>query len=43
MFAIPLQSPEKYRISPMDGRIGGFNFQWAWSSAFVAGRAIATV
>src|SRR5438094_6818376 len=23
MFAIPLQSPEKYRISPMDGRIGG--------------------
>jgi predicted Rossmann fold flavoprotein len=25
----------------VDGRIGGFNFQWAWSSAFVAGRAIA--
>jgi predicted Rossmann fold flavoprotein len=24
----------------VDGRIGGFNFQWAWSSAFVAGRAI---
>jgi hypothetical protein len=23
MLAIPLQSPEKYRISPMDGRIGG--------------------
>lgn len=26
----------------VDGRIGGFNFQWAWSSAFVAARAIAT-
>jgi predicted Rossmann fold flavoprotein len=25
----------------VDGRIGGFNFQWAWSSAFVAARAIA--
>jgi predicted Rossmann fold flavoprotein len=25
----------------VDGRIGGFNFQWAWSSAWVAGRAIA--
>ena len=24
----------------VDGRIGGFNFQWAWSSAFVAGRAL---
>jgi len=23
MLAIPLQIPEKYRISPMDGRIGG--------------------
>jgi hypothetical protein len=22
-----------------DGRIGGFNFQWAWSSGYVAGRA----
>jgi hypothetical protein len=21
----------------VDGRIGGFNFQWAWSSAWVAG------
>jgi predicted flavoprotein YhiN len=20
----------------VDGRLGGFNFQWAWSSAFVA-------
>ena len=25
----------------VDGRLGGFNFQWAWSSAFVAARAIA--
>ena len=29
-------------ILDVDGRIGGFNFQWAWSSAFVAGRALAT-
>jgi len=26
----------------VDGRIGGFNFQWAWSSGFVAGRAVAS-
>jgi predicted Rossmann fold flavoprotein len=25
----------------VDGRLGGFNFQWAWSTAAVAGRAIA--
>ena len=25
----------------IDGRIGGFNFQWAWSSAHVAARALA--
>jgi len=25
----------------VDGRIGGFNFQWAWSSAMVAARALA--
>ncbi len=24
-----------------DGRIGGFNFQWAWATARVAGRAVA--
>ena len=24
----------------VDGRIGGFNFQWAWSSAFAAARAL---
>jgi predicted flavoprotein YhiN len=23
----------------VDGRLGGFNFQWAWSSGTVAGRA----
>ena len=28
-------------IVDVDGRIGGFNFQWAWSSGFVAGRALA--
>ena len=25
----------------VDGRIGGFNFQWAWSSAWVAGGGLA--
>ena len=28
-------------ILDVDGRIGGFNFQWAWSSACVAGTALA--
>ena len=28
-------------ILDVDGRLGGFNFQWAWSSGFVAGQAIA--
>jgi predicted Rossmann fold flavoprotein len=28
-------------ILDVDGRIGGFNFQWAWSSAWVAGQALA--
>jgi predicted Rossmann fold flavoprotein len=28
-------------ILDVDGRLGGFNFQWAWSSGFVAGHAIA--
>ncbi|GJQ26561.1 MAG: membrane protein [Phycisphaerae bacterium] len=27
-------------ILDVDGRIGGFNFQWAWSTGFVAGRAM---
>ncbi len=26
-------------VLDVDGRIGGFNFQWAWASAFVAGSA----
>ena len=26
-----------------DGRIGGFNFQWAWATGFLAGRAAATL
>jgi predicted flavoprotein YhiN len=25
----------------VDGRLGGFNFQWAWSSGWVAGQALA--
>jgi hypothetical protein len=28
-------------ILDVDGRIGGFNFQWAWSTGYVAGRALA--
>lgn len=28
-------------ILDCDGRIGGFNFQWAWATGFLAGRAIA--
>ena len=27
-------------VLDVDGRLGGFNFQWAWSSAFAAGNAI---
>jgi predicted Rossmann fold flavoprotein len=30
-------------ILDVDGRLGGFNFQWAWSSAWVAGQAIGNV
>jgi hypothetical protein len=26
-----------------DGRIGGFNFQWAWATGFLAGRAAARI
>ncbi len=29
-------------VLDVDGRIGGFNFQWAWASGFVAGVAAAT-
>jgi predicted flavoprotein YhiN len=35
--------PGLYLVGEMldvDGRIGGFNFQWAWSTARVAGRSI---
>jgi predicted Rossmann fold flavoprotein len=28
-------------ILDVDGRIGGFNFQWAWASGFIAGTAAA--
>ncbi len=28
-------------ILDVDGRIGGFNFQWAWSTGFVAARGLA--
>ncbi len=28
-------------ILDVDGRLGGFNFQWAWSSGTVAGRGAA--
>ncbi|MGQ0811079.1 MAG: NAD(P)/FAD-dependent oxidoreductase [Nitrospiraceae bacterium] len=28
-------------ILDCDGRIGGFNFQWAWSTGYVAGQAVA--
>lgn len=37
--------PGLYLVGEMldvDGRIGGFNFQWAWSSAKSAARALAT-
>ncbi|MDX2017010.1 MAG: NAD(P)/FAD-dependent oxidoreductase [Planctomycetota bacterium] len=29
-------------ILDVDGRIGGFNFQWAWASGFTAGQACGT-
>ncbi len=29
-------------ILDVDGRLGGFNFQWAWSSGFVAGNGVAS-
>lgn len=28
-------------ILDCDGRIGGFNFQWAWATGYLAGRAVA--
>ena len=27
-------------VLDVDGRIGGFNFQWAWASGYVAGQAV---
>ena len=27
-------------IMDIDGRIGGFNFQWAWSTGTIAGRSV---
>jgi predicted Rossmann fold flavoprotein len=27
-------------VLDVDGRLGGFNFQWAWSTAFVVGRGL---
>ena len=30
-------------ILDVDGRIGGFNFQWAWSSAAAAANALAGI
>ena len=36
--------PDLYLIGEMldcDGRIGGFNFQWAWATGLLAGRAAA--
>jgi predicted Rossmann fold flavoprotein len=29
-------------ILDCDGRIGGFNFQWAWATGYLAGRATAS-
>ena len=37
--------PDLYLIGEIldcDGRIGGFNFQWAWATGFLAGRAVAS-
>ncbi len=39
------KQPALYLVGEMldcDGRIGGFNFQWAWSTGFVAGKAAAS-
>jgi predicted Rossmann fold flavoprotein len=39
------KSPGVYlagEVLDCDGRIGGFNFQWAWATGFLAGRAAAT-
>ncbi|MFN9960023.1 MAG: NAD(P)/FAD-dependent oxidoreductase, partial [bacterium] len=28
-------------VLDVDGRIGGFNFQWAWATGWIAGQAAA--
>ncbi len=38
------KAPRLFLVGEMldcDGRIGGFNFQWAWASGYLAGRAAA--
>jgi predicted Rossmann fold flavoprotein len=30
-------------VLDVDGRIGGFNFQWAWASGYLAGKGCATI
>ena len=38
------KAPGLYLVGEMldcDGRIGGFNFQWAWATGYIAGRAAA--
>ena len=38
------QCPDLYlcgEICDVDGRIGGFNFQWAWSSGYICGVSVA--
>lgn len=38
--------PGLYLVGEMldvDGRLGGFNFQWAWSSGWVAGHAVGAI
>lgn len=40
------RTPDLYLVGELldvDGRIGGFNFQWAWATGHVAGTAVATV
>jgi len=28
-------------VLDVDGRIGGFNFQWAWATGWIAGQSVA--
>ena len=30
-------------ILDVDGRIGGFNFQWAWATGFIAGNSAVSI